>query len=142
MRGAVILTAAGMIVKLLSAVYRIPFQNIVGDIGFYIYQQVYPFYGIFLVLATTGFPVVISKLYIEQRTKSGEEGGRRLLKVAGLLLSMIAVLCCFAMYFSADALAHYMNDPQLADSLRIVAISFLILPLVSVLRGFFKEKEI
>ncbi|MDQ0187973.1 oligosaccharide flippase family protein [Cytobacillus kochii] len=140
MKGAVILTAAGIIVKLLSAVYRIPFQNIVGDIGFYIYQQVYPFYGIFLVLATTGFPVVISKLYIEQRTRNGEEGGRQLLKVAGLLLSMIAIICCLTMYFSADALAYYMNDPQLADSLRIVAISFLILPLVSVLRGFFQGK--
>ena len=66
MKGAVILTAAGIIVKLLSAVYRIPFQNIVGDIGFYIYQKVYPYSGNFIVLATTGFPVVISKLYLEQ----------------------------------------------------------------------------
>ena len=47
MKGAVLLTIAGFIVKLLSAVYRVPFQNLVGDQGFYIYQQVYPFVAIF-----------------------------------------------------------------------------------------------
>ncbi|WP_052352733.1 oligosaccharide flippase family protein [Neobacillus dielmonensis] len=52
-RGAFILTAAAMITKIFSAIYRIPFQNIVGDIGFYIYQQIYPFYGMAVVLSTS-----------------------------------------------------------------------------------------
>ncbi|MFL6517300.1 MAG: hypothetical protein ACJ8GL_04410, partial [Bacillus sp. (in: firmicutes)] len=39
-RGAFILMLAALLTKILSAFYRIPFQNIVGDIGFYIYQQV------------------------------------------------------------------------------------------------------
>ncbi|MDA6131309.1 oligosaccharide flippase family protein, partial [Escherichia coli] len=64
-KGALILTIAALITKILSAVYRAPFQNIVGDVGFYIYQQVYPFYGIIIVLSTYGFPVIISKLYAE-----------------------------------------------------------------------------
>ena len=42
MAGAGILTLAGIIAKVLSAVYRIPFQNLVGNTGFYVYQQVYP----------------------------------------------------------------------------------------------------
>ncbi len=42
-QGAFVLILAGVITKILSAVYRVPFQNIVGDVGFYIYQQVYPF---------------------------------------------------------------------------------------------------
>jgi PST family polysaccharide transporter len=62
MQGAVILTIAGLITKILSAAYRVPYQNIVGDIGFYIYQQVYPFYGMSVILATSGFPVMISKV--------------------------------------------------------------------------------
>ncbi|RKJ14834.1 polysaccharide biosynthesis protein, partial [Butyricicoccus sp. 1XD8-22] len=62
MKGAVILTLAAFIIKILSAVYRVPFQNIVGDTGFYIYQQVYPLYGIASVLAASGFPVIISRI--------------------------------------------------------------------------------
>ncbi|MFI3132934.1 oligosaccharide flippase family protein, partial [Staphylococcus warneri] len=40
--GVVILTLALVIVKVLSAIYRVPYQNILGDEGLYAYQQVYP----------------------------------------------------------------------------------------------------
>lgn len=43
LKGAFILTFAAFLSKILSAVYRVPFQNFVGDLGFYIYQQAYPF---------------------------------------------------------------------------------------------------
>ena len=42
MQGALVLTAASFVAKLLSAVYRVPFQNLVGDEGFYVYQQYTP----------------------------------------------------------------------------------------------------
>lgn len=61
LHGTVWLAITSLIVKILSAVYRIPFQNMVGNIGFYIYQQVYPFYGIGMTFALTGFPAFISK---------------------------------------------------------------------------------
>ena len=35
MRGAWILSLSSLIAKILSAVYRVPFQNMVGDTGFY-----------------------------------------------------------------------------------------------------------
>ena len=40
--GVVILTLALIIVKILSAIYRIPYQNVLGDDGLYAYQQIYP----------------------------------------------------------------------------------------------------
>ena len=43
-----LLTVAALLVKILSAIYRVPFQNLVGDEGFYIYQQVYPFIAVFV----------------------------------------------------------------------------------------------
>ena len=48
---AFVLTIASFIAKVLSALYRIPLQNLVGDEGFYVYQQVYPIYGIAMTLA-------------------------------------------------------------------------------------------
>ena len=38
--GVVILTLALIIVKILSAIYRIPYQNVLGDDGLYAYQQI------------------------------------------------------------------------------------------------------
>lgn len=62
MKGAALLTIAALIVKVLSAFYRVPFQNLVGDEGFYIYQQVYPVISIFVVWTSSGFAVAISKM--------------------------------------------------------------------------------
>lgn len=36
MQGAIALSIAAFIAKILSAVYRVPFQNMVGNTGFYV----------------------------------------------------------------------------------------------------------
>lgn len=137
-RGAFILAVAAIIVKILSAVYRVPFQNIVGDVGFYIYQQVYPFYGIALVLSTQGFPVVISKLYAEQSSKKDEQGIQNLFIIAAIILSIIGLLGFSALYWGADWLAAQMDDPQLAILLKVISFVFLIFPIVSLFRGYYQ----
>ncbi|MED3624593.1 putative polysaccharide biosynthesis protein [Neobacillus thermocopriae] len=137
-KGAFILTIAAIIVKILSALYRIPFQNIVGDIGFYIYQQIYPFYGIAVVLATTGFPVVISKLYAEQKEEGNHEKSRLLLLISFCYLQVFGLICFLLLYFGANQIAYWMDDPHLYILIRVVSIVFLIFPIVSVLRGYFQ----
>jgi len=137
-RGAFILMIAALVTKVLSAFYRIPFQNIVGDIGFYIYQQVYPFYGIAMVLSTTGFPVVISKLYAEQKQKGDDIKSRLLLFVSFIYLQLFGFFCFMILYFGADRIAVWMNDPHLAILLRVVSIVFLMFPMISILRGYYQ----
>ncbi|MGG3468390.1 polysaccharide biosynthesis protein [Neobacillus pocheonensis] len=137
-RGAFILTIAAIITKILSAFYRIPFQNIVGDIGFYIYQQVYPFYGIAMVLSTTGFPVVISKLYAEQKEKGDDEKSRLLLFVSFIYLQLFGFLCFLILYLGSNQIALWMNDPHLSILLRVVSIVFLTFPFVALLRGYYQ----
>lgn len=137
-RGAFILAIAAILTKVLSALYRVPFQNIVGDVGFYIYQQVYPFYGMAMVLSTTGFPVVISKLYAEQK-ESGDEGKARLLLfVSFTYLQVLGFLSFLLLYFGAERLALWMNDPHLTTLIRVVSVVFLTIPIVSVLRGYYQ----
>ena len=68
MQGALLLSVASLIAKILSAVYRVPFQNMVGNTGFYVYQQIYPIYGIGMTFALSGLPMFISKLVAENET--------------------------------------------------------------------------
>jgi O-antigen/teichoic acid export membrane protein len=137
-KGAIILTVGALITKILSAVYRIPFQNIVGDVGFYIYQQVYPFFGLALVISTYGFPVMISKRYIE--LSEGQQPGRASLFViqSFFILLVLGFLSFLSLFYGADWLATQMDDPNLAQILQVIALVFLIFPVVSVLRGYFQ----
>ena len=50
MKGALILSIASLIAKILSAVYRIPFENIVGNTGFMSISRSIRFMGSALLL--------------------------------------------------------------------------------------------
>lgn len=139
-RGAFILTIAAFITKILSAVYRVPFQNIVGDVGFYIYQQIYPFYGMAVVLATTGFPVVISKLYAEAKGRKEPGGELRLLLISFLILQLFGIFCFLTLYIGAGQIAVWMHDPNLAVILKVVSFVFLLFPIISLLRGYYQGR--
>jgi O-antigen/teichoic acid export membrane protein len=137
-KGAFILTLGALITKILSAFYRVPFQNIVGDIGFYIYQQVYPFYGLALVLSTYGFPVIISKHFTELKEKNQMEKAFRFLALSYLVLSILGILSFLILYYGASWLANQMDDPGLTLLFRVISVVFLIFPIISVLRGYFQ----
>lgn len=140
-RGALILSAAAIIVKILSAAYRIPYQNIAGDIGFYIYQQVYPFYGVVLTLSTIGFPVVISKLIAERGSSEDDYTIKDILTTTMIVLSAIGLSLFIALFLGADWIAEVMMDPGLSGLLKIIAFSYLLMPLSSVLRGYFQGRH-
>jgi PST family polysaccharide transporter len=137
-RGTVVLTIAAFITKLLSAVYRVPYQNIVGDVGFYIYQQVYPIYGIVMSLSLYGYPVVISKLIAERIAERDQKGIASILQVSFLFLCMLGMLIFAGLYIGAEQLAIWMGDGQLAPSIRLLSVSFLLFPFVALLRGYFQ----
>ncbi|MCA5013842.1 MULTISPECIES: oligosaccharide flippase family protein [unclassified Enterococcus] len=135
MQGAVVLTAASFVAKVLSAVYRVPFQNLVGDEGFYVYQQVYPIYGIAMTLALSGLPQFISKVVAEQPEISGQ---KKVLQQLFPFVFVIAVLCWSFFFLGSDEIAYMMGDPKLASLIRVVSFTFLLVPILSFYRGNFQ----
>jgi len=141
LRGAFILSIAAIITKILSAVYRIPFQNIVGDIGFYIYQQVYPFYGVAIILSTTGFPVMISKILTEFSVEKKQCNKWQILSMTFIYMIIVSALFFMILFFGSNWIASYMGDEQLALLFKVISFSFLTIPFVSILRGYFQGKN-
>ncbi|MFL2133638.1 oligosaccharide flippase family protein [Desemzia sp. FAM 24101] len=134
MNGAVILTIAAFIAKVLSAVYRVPFQNMVGNTGFYVYQQVYPLYGLGMTLALNGLPVFLSKIIAETPTELQRKVQQRLF----VLLGGISLAIFLALYFGANVIADGMGDRQLSGIIQAVSWQFLLVPFLSVSRGYFQ----
>ncbi|WP_442597376.1 putative polysaccharide biosynthesis protein [Neobacillus sp. D3-1R] len=137
-KGAFILTVGALITKILSAVYRVPFQNIVGDVGFYIYQQVYPFFGIALALSTYGFPVIISKHFSELRAKNQAEKAIQFLLLSFFVLYAIGIISFLLLYYGSSWLALQMDDPNLSILFKVISVVFLIMPIISIIRGYFQ----
>lgn len=135
MNGAVILSVAAFIAKILSAVYRVPFQNMVGNSGFYVYQQIYPIYGIAMTVALSGFPVFLSKL-VAETSSSGER--KSLLKKSFVLLSILSGLFFLGIYFMASIIANWMGDAKLEPIIQTVSWLSLLIPFLASSRGYFQ----
>ncbi len=135
MNGAVLLSVAALIAKVLSAVYRVPFQNMVGNTGLYVYQQVYPLYGIGMTFALSGFPVFFSKI-IAQAGSQKEHS--RLMRNSLLILTLFSVFLFAGVYGFAGTIAKMMGDAQLLPIIQSVAWLFLFTPVLATLRGYFQ----
>lgn len=138
LKGALLLTLAGLISKILSAGYRIPLQNLTGDVGFYIYQQVYPILGMAMMLSLYGFPQAISKIIIEMKKE-----GKKLsftsfyIPVLSILFIVTGVFFVFLFLF-AKSLANWVGDPNLASTYQYASFIFLLVPFTALIRGVFQ----
>ncbi|MCP3029690.1 oligosaccharide flippase family protein [Halobacillus sp. A5] len=139
-KGALLLTAAGLIGKILSAAYRIPLQNIAGDVGFYIYQQIYPVLGMALMLSLYGFPVAVSKLVAELEEHGIKLTFRSFYIPAFTWLSIVCGGIFLVGFTQSGRLADVMGDRDLTSSLQAAFFVFLLLPLPSLIRGVFQGK--
>lgn len=136
MKGASILTLSAIIVKILSAVYRVPYQNLVGDKGFYIYQQVYPFVGIFIVWTSYGFAVAVSKLLASSESPGQSKA---LLRTAFIYLSLLSIVFFVILMGFAPFFAEAMGDAHLVSLIRVSAYIVLLMPFLAVLKGSFQS---
>ena len=138
-KGAAILTLAGVLGKMLGALYRIPFNRIAGEEAASLYGLVYPVYSILLALSTAGIPLAVSKLIAEQEKKGDTAASRRIFFVTLTVLVVIGVACAFSLYFASDWIAaNWLHEPRAALSLKAIAPALLFTCLMSTMRGYFQ----
>lgn len=136
--GGLILTASSFVAKFLSAMYKIPFQNLTGDEGFYVYQQVYPLYGLAVAFSLTGLPAFVSKVVSEAEDEQARHQSLQELNTWFMMLGFGAFLL---LQFGASWLAGMMGDPNLTRVIQTVSYFFLFLPFLSLVRGYFQAQS-
>lgn len=134
-KGTFWLVVTSFIVKILSAIYRVPFQNLVGDEGFYIYQQVYPLYGLVMTFSLVSLPAFLSKLMAEYPEPKVQH---KLVEHYFALLLAMSLILSSLLWFSSGLIAQWMGDIHLSGMIRVVALSIIILPSSGIYRGYFQ----
>ena len=129
---------AGLISKILSAGYRVPLQNLTGDFGFYVYQQIYPFLGMVLILSLYGFPSAISKIAVELKAKGKSLSLKSFYLPIILIMFLINGGLFLLLYINAHSLATWIGDANLARAYKLSAYSFLLIPFSALLRVVFQ----
>src|SRR5574344_1892205 len=92
LKGALILSMAGIVVKIMVAFFRIPLSNLIGSVGMGYYQVVYPIYTLFLTLAVAGFPTALAKLVSEQRAIGDFKGANKTFRISYTVLFITGLI--------------------------------------------------
>lgn len=135
-KGAAILGIAGLIVKIIGAVFRIPLANTIGTEGMSYYEVVYPYYSWLLVISSAGLPTAISKLVSERITLNDYKGAKDVFNRALILLSVIGIVTSLIMFFGANALANISANPKAALSFRALSPALLFVSVMCAYRGY------
>lgn len=141
MKGVTILAVGGIVSKIFGALFRIPLTNMIGAEGQSYYGAAYPVYQFFFVIATSGFPVAISRMVSARIAKGDFINAYKSYKIAmsaTFVISFASFVMCF---LGADWIASAMGNPEAALSIRAISIALLFTPIVASLRGYFQGQQ-
>ena len=143
-QGTLIASGALIFIKILGALYVIPFYRIIGQSGGTLYSYAYNIYNLFLNISTAGIPTAISMIVSEYLALEMYDAKERSKKVGTKIICMLAILSFCIVFFGSSLLARFLLSDVVGGhsvaevSLVIKAISFclLIIPFLSILRGY------
>lgn len=136
-KGAAILGAAGIICKIIGAVYRIPLTNLIGAEAMGIYSKAYMIYSLLLVLTTSGIPAAVSKLVAEYAAAADYRNAKRTLQLTRSMLLAVGGICALIMLLLSDIIARSLGISDGGMVIICIAPS-LLLTAVSAYRGYFQ----
>ena len=138
-KGAAILAAAGIFVRLIGILFRIPISNLVGSYGNGIFSNVFSIYSLLLMVSTVGFPVAVSKMISENVAIGDFRAVTNVFKVSLLTLFVLGGLSSLFLFFGASWLIGVTNWPsESIYAIQGIAFSPLIVAVCSVYRGYFQ----
>ena len=139
-RGALILTIAGIIVKFIGAFSRIYLSRLLGGEGIGLYQMAYPIYLLCLSVSSAGLPVAISIMVAEKNAIHDYVGGQRVFKISLTVLTLTGVFFSIALFFGASWLIdnNIVRDARAYWSLIALAPAVFCATIVATMRGYFQ----
>ena len=134
-----ILAAAGIITKIIGAVYRIPMLNIMGLKGQGYYDMAFQVYSIALIISSYSLPVAVSKLVSFKMAAGERKNAFRVLKASLIIATLSGVTIMVIVFFGAEAIAEYLMGAKMSCySLKVLAPGLLICAIMAVFRGYFQ----
>lgn len=134
-----ILAAAGIIVKLISLLYRVPVTNILGDEGQGYYSIAYEIYALALLLTSYSMPLAVSKLVSARVAKGERKNAWKMFKTSLFLSMLTGGAIALVFYFGAEFIAvHILTSPYSAYPLKYLAPGLFVVAVLASVRGYFQ----
>jgi len=138
LKGTLILTVAGVVVKVIGSLNWIFVSRILGGEGIGLYQMAFPIYFFALSVSTAGVPVAISIITAERVALKDIWGAKRVFKVSMSLMFVTGIFFSVLTYLGAQWLIdfHFIRDPRAYWSVVALAPAIFFVTLLASSRGY------
>lgn len=137
---AAILACAGLLVRVIGFLYRLPLTNMIGDEGNGIYSAGYYLYNFFLVMSSAGLPVAISKMVAEKIALGQYTNARKTFKVSMVVAGVLGFICMVLMLAFAEDFCSWVKSERSYYCIITLAPTVFVVSILSVYRGYFQGR--
>lgn len=142
-RGALILLVSTVIVKIIGAVFKIPLQSLIGDLGFGYFSSAYDLFLPIYALSMAGLPIAVSRLTAANVAQGKLKDARKTLKISqkAFLVTGVAgfIIMLCTTYFYAVSTTDNINDAKnVAICVLMIAPTILFCSYMSAYRGYYE----
>ena len=139
LKGSAWMTIGSILSRILGAIYIIPWYAWMGKYGNLansLTAKSYNIYSLFIIISTAGIPGAIAKQIAKYNALNEYGVGRKLFRHGLALMGVFGIISAACMYFLALPLSGF--NPQEVPVIRCLALAVLIIPILSILRGYFQ----
>lgn len=137
-KGALILSLSGFLVKIIGVLFRIPLTNLVGSAAMSYYSSAYSVYILLLSLSTSGLPTGIAVVVSRYAALKQYRSVFKTVKISFGIFVSAGFLLSAAGTFFAPAVASVMNSAEAVYAVAAIMPAIFFISAVSVIRGFFQ----
>ena len=146
MEGSFIATIGIIVCKVIGLLYVIPFYAMISNQGAALYSYAYSIYAVFLSLSTSGIPIAMSKLVSEYNSLGYNYTKEKIYKLGNIIITALGVFFFILLFILAPLLASFIlggatggnSASDITLVIRIVAFSLLIVPSLSIMKGYYQ----
>lgn len=140
-RSFLILSIAGILVKIMSAAYNPLLRGIIGTQGIGIYNASYSYFVFILAITSLGAQPAVAKVVSELRALGHEEDALRAMKLARKYLSIIGAIITIIFMFLIGPIASATQWNKVALSLMFLAPTVFFSCILATYRGYLQGIE-
>ncbi len=133
-----VLAAAGILVRIIGLIYRIPLTNIIGTEGMGVYGTAFSVYDILLLISSYSLPTAVSRLIARELARSCYKNSRVIFTGACIFALISGGIMAAFTWFGANFLVGLLEMPRAALALKTLAPTIFMMAFLGVLRGYFQ----
>ncbi len=137
LNGALVLSLATVIIKVIGVIYKIPLSNMIGTVGRGLFDSAYSLYVPVYTVAMAGLPVAISNMVSKAMALGRYRDVKVIHKVAKRLFLIVGIIGTLAMFILTYPYALSAKNMDIIPAVLVITPSIFFCCVMSSYRGYY-----